>query len=375
MREFTYTGLPVRAVFGVGASAGLADELDRIGIARALLLTTPGRRRDAEAIVEPARTRIAGAYEGARAHVPAQVVAEAGERARALEADGTVAIGGGSTIGLGKALALELGLPQLAVPTTYAGSEMTPVWGRTEAGAKATGRDPRVLPRTALYDPALTLGLPPAISGASGLNAIAHCVEALYAPDESPLASLIADEGVRALAAGLPRVAGRPDDVEARADCLYGAWLAGLALGSTRMGLHHKLCHVLGGSFDLPHAETHAIVLPHAAAYNRAAAPEAMAHLAASLGVEDGPRGLFELARRIGAPPALKEIGMPEEGLEAAASQAARTSYENPAAVTEAGVRALLRAAYAGEAPSRAASPGQGAPVAPRHARLRRGLR
>jgi maleylacetate reductase len=212
-------------------------------------------------------------------------------------ADCCVAVGGGSTVGLAKAIALTSGLPILAVPTTYAGSEMTPIWGLTAGGAKQTGRDARVLPRTVIYDPELTLGLPPRVAGPSGMNALAHCVEALYAPDTSPIVQLMAEEGIRALAAALPAIRVEPADLRARAGALYGAWLAGAALGTVSMGLHHKLCHTLGGSFGLPHAETHAVVLPYAAAYNRAAAPEAMSRAARALGATDAPGALFRRLR------------------------------------------------------------------------------
>ena len=203
-------------------------------------------------------------------HVPLEIAEEARRVARELGADCCVTVGGGSTTGLGKAIALTSPLPILAVPTTYAGSEMTPIYGITEGGAKKTGRDLRVLPKAVIYDPSLTLSLPPALSAASGMNAIAHSVEALYAQDANPVLSLMAEEGIRALAEALPSILKNSKDVVARTQALYGAWLCGVALGSAGMALHHKLCHVLGGSFNLPHAETHSIVLPHALAEQRA---------------------------------------------------------------------------------------------------------
>jgi len=282
-------------------------------------------------------------------HVPLETARAARAEAVRLEADCCVAIGGGSTVGLAKAIALELGLPILAVPTTYAGSEMTPIWGLTEGGVKRTGRDPRVLPRTALYDPVLTLGLPPGISGTSGVNAMAHCVEGLYSENANPIVSLMAEEGIRALGRSLPQVVRAPHDLEARTDALYGAWLGGSVLGAVGMALHHKLCHVLGGTFNLPHAETHAIVLPHVVAYNAAAAPEAMRRIAAALGVDDAARGIFELVRSLGAKTALKDLGLPEEGIDRATVLATQNPYYNPAPIRAAGVRALLRAAYEGK--------------------------
>jgi alcohol dehydrogenase class IV len=238
------------------------------------------------------------------------------------------------------------------VPTTYAGSEMTPIWGLTEGGEKKTGRDQRVLPRTVIYDPELTLSLPAHVSGPSGMNAIAHCVEALYAPDANPIVSLMAEEGIRALARALPAVVRDGSDLAARSDALYGAWLAGTALGAVAMSLHHKLCHTLGGSFNLPHAETHTIVLPHAAAYNRQAAPEAMARVADALGAPDAPAGLYDLAVSVGAKSALKDIGLAEADLDRAAEIATRNPYANPRPVTRQGVRALIADAWAGRRPT-----------------------
>jgi alcohol dehydrogenase class IV len=284
-------------------------------------------------------------------HVPIETAREARQTATALDADCCVAIGGGSTIGLGKAIGLESGLAILAVPTTYAGSEMTPIYGLTEAGVKKTGRDRKVLPKTVIYDPRLTLTLPPKIAGPSGMNAIAHCVEGLYAPDGNPIMTMFAAEGIRALARSLPRVVEAPDDLEARADALYGAWLAGTVLGAVSIGIHHKLCHTLGGSFNLPHAEVHTVILPHAARFNSEAAPEAMRIAAEALGAADAAQGLFDLAKRVGAPVALKDIGMPADGLERAAELATQNPYANPRPVDYAGVLELLRSAYAGERP------------------------
>ncbi|HVC10230.1 MAG TPA: maleylacetate reductase, partial [Burkholderiales bacterium] len=269
MKSFVYVGLPARVVFGPGSLAQLPAELDRLGAKRALVLSTPQQADSVKAVAASLGGRVAGVYDRAAMHVPLEIAEDARRMAQSLGADCCVTVGGGSTTGLGKAIALTSSLPILAVPTTYAGSEMTPIYGLTEGGMKKTGRDVRVLPRTVLYDPALTLTLPPALSAASGMNAIAHCVEALYAHDGNPVISLMAEEGIRALGAALPAVVKAPADLEARGDALYGAWLAGISLGSAGMALHHKLCHVLGGSFNLPHAETHSIVLPHAARYNR----------------------------------------------------------------------------------------------------------
>jgi maleylacetate reductase len=351
MRPFTYVGLPMRVVFGAGAVARLPAEVDALGAKRALVLATPGREADARRLAEPLGARVAGVYAGAVMHVPVEVAEEARRVARELGADCCVAIGGGSTIGLGKAIALTSGLPVLAVPTTYSGSEMTPIQGFTEKGLKRTQRDARMLPKTVIYDPELTYGLPVATSAASGMNAIAHCVEALYAKEANPVISIMAEEGIRALAAALPRIVSEPRDAEARGDALYGAWLAGVALGTVGMALHHKLCHTLGGTWNLPHAETHAIVLPHAARYNRDAAPEAMARIARALGAADAPTGLYDLEKKLGLKMRLADLGMPEGELERAAQIAAESPYPNPAPLTREGILALLRAAHAGRRP------------------------
>jgi alcohol dehydrogenase class IV len=261
-------------------------------------------------------------------------------------------VGGGSTTGLGKAIALESSLPILAIPTTYAGSEMTPIYGITEGGLKKTGRDSRVLPRTVIYDPSLTLGLPSGLSATSGMNAIAHAVEGLYAEDANPITSLLAVEGIRALAQGLPRVVADPRDLEGRSECLYGAWLCGAVLGSVGMALHHKLCHTLGGTFNLPHAETHTVILPHAIAYNRAAVPAALQRAADALGAADAAQGLYALARTLGAPAALKDIGMREADLDRAAQIATQSPYYNPRPVEYAAIRKLLDDAYHGREPA-----------------------
>jgi alcohol dehydrogenase class IV len=270
---------------------------------------------------------------------------------RALGADCTVAVGGGSTTGLGKAIALATGLDQIVVPTTYAGSEMTPILGQTERGVKTTQRSPAILPEIVIYDVDLTLTLPPALTATSGLNAIAHAVEALYAQDRNPIVSLMAEEGIAALARSLPVLTDAASDLAARSDALYGAWLCGACLGVVGMALHHKLCHTLGGSFDLPHAETHAVVLPHAVAYNSAAAPAAMSRIARALGSGDAARGLYDLAGRLGAPRALRELGMSEEGIERAADLAVQNPYWNPRPVERDAVRDLLARAWSGAPP------------------------
>ena len=351
MLNFTYEALPYRVVFGVGSLSQLPDEVQRLGAHKALVLCTPEQTAVAQRAADALGARGVGVYAKAVMHVPIETAQAARAEAKRLGADCCVAIGGGSTTGLGKAIALESSLPIIAVPTTYAGSEMTPIWGLTEGGVKKTGRDPRVLPKTVIYDPTLTLSLPARLSATSGMNAIAHCVEALYAPDANPIISMMAEEGIRALADGLPIIVRDTQNLDARSNALRGAWLGGACLGATQMGLHHKLCHTLGGTFNLPHAETHTIVLPHATHYNALAAPEAMRRVAHALGAEDAARGLFDLAVKLGAPIALKQLGMKESDLDLAADLATRNPYANPAPVTHAGVRALLENAFHGLRP------------------------
>ncbi len=341
----------MRVVFGAGSLAQLPAELDRLGAKRALVLSTPEQASSAQQVAKALGPRTAGTFDKAAMHVPLEIAEEARRMARELGADCCVTVGGGSTTGLGKAIALTSPLPILSVPTTYAGSEMTPIYGITEGGAKKTGRDLRVLPKTVIYDPTLTLSLPPALSASSGMNAIAHSVEALYAQDANPVISLMAEEGIRALAASLPRIMERPNEITSRSEALYGAWLCGIALGSAGMALHHKLCHVLGGSFNLPHAETHSIVLPHATRYNYAAAPEAMKRVERALGGSPAPAAIYDLERKLPIPMKLSEIGFKEADLERAARIATETPYPNPRKVEYAPVLELLRNAYTGARP------------------------
>ena len=351
MKPFVYVAQPSRVVFGAGALSQLGAEIERLGATRALVLSTPEQADSARRVAALLGGRAAGLFAKAVMHVPIETAREARDEARRVGADCAVAIGGGSTTGLGKAIALDSGLPIVAIPTTYAGSEMTPIYGLTEGGVKKTGRDPRVLPRTVIYDPELTLTLPLALTVTSALNAIAHAAEGLYAHDGNPITALMAEEGIRACAAALPRLAADARDLDARGDALYGAWLCGSVLGAVAMGLHHKLCHTLGGSFGLPHAEVHTVILPHALAYNAAQAPAAMRAIARALGAADAAAGVFELAARHGAPTSLKALGMPADGLDRAADLAVQTPYPNPRPLERDALRALLQRAFDGSAP------------------------
>jgi maleylacetate reductase len=352
MNDFVYIGRPARVIFGAGSLRQLAAEIEALGARKALVLSTPGQRAGAERVAGLLGARAAGVFDRAVMHVPIETAREAREVAARLGADCAVAIGGGSTIGLGKAIALESGLPIVAIPTTYAGSEMTSIFGITEGGMKKTGRNDKVLPRTVIYDPELTLTLPPATSVTSGMNAIAHAAEGFYSVTTNPIIDLMAEEGIRAIGRALPAIVKSPKDQQGRSDALYGAWLCGTVLASVDMALHHKLCHTLGGTFKLPHAETHTIVLPHALAYNAAAAPEAVARVGRALGGASGAQATYDLAKNNGAPVALRDIGMKESDLDKACEMAMSNPYPNPRPLERAALRQLLQDAFEGKRPA-----------------------
>ncbi|RYX89047.1 MAG: maleylacetate reductase [Comamonadaceae bacterium] len=361
MKNFTYIGRPARVIFGAGSLQHLEREIDALGARKALILSTPEQRESGARVAALLGARAAGVFDRAVMHVPIETAREAREVAARLGADCAVAIGGGSTIGLGKAIALESGLPILAIPTTYAGSEMTSIYGITEGGLKKTGRDEKVLPRTVIYDPELTLGLPATMSVTSGMNAIAHAAEGFYSVTANPILDLMAEEGIAALGRALPLIAAGGQDgaamLAARSDAQYGAWLCGTVLASVDMALHHKLCHTLGGTFNLPHAETHTIVLPHALAYNAPAAPEAMQRIARALGAGTGgaaataPQAVYDLAKNNGAPVALKDIGMKASDLDRVCEMAMQNQYPNPRALERGPLRQLLQNAFDGTRP------------------------
>ena len=349
--SFTFENLPCRVVFGSGTLSAAKAEIERLGGKRALVLTTPQQEAQGAKLGSALGPFYAGLFAGATMHTPVEVTEQALVAMKACDADCVVSLGGGSTTGLGKALALRTGVNQICIPTTYAGSEMTPILGETKDGLKTTVRSNDVLPETVIYDVDLTLSLPAGLAATSGINAIAHAVEALYARDRNPVISLMAEEGIRALASALPAIAAKSDDREARTEALYGAWLCGVCLGTVGMALHHKLCHTLGGTFDLPHAETHTIVLPHVLAYNAPAVPDAMARIARAIGAADAAQGLYDLARRLNAKLALRDIGMPERGIDKAADLAVTNAYWNPRPLERNAIRDLIARAWSGEPP------------------------
>jgi alcohol dehydrogenase class IV len=352
-RRFTYDALAGRVVFGAGSRHTIADEIDALGATRILVIASNHEATIADGISAVLGERVVGRFNDVVQHVPVAKAAAAVAAAKDLGADGLVAIGGGSAIGLAKAVRLELDVAFLAVPTTYAGSEMTTIWGRSDGRHKETGKDPRVKPDTVVYDVELTLSLPARIAGPSGMNALAHCVEALYGPGANPVTDLLALEGIRALAASLPTVCGA-DDPDARSELQYGAYLAGIALASGGTALHHKTCHVLGGMFDLDHGDMNAVVLGHALAYNAPAIPEQMQRIGDALGTssDDAPGAVWELARSIGAPTSLDALGMPTDGIDEATRRIVVEAAANVRPPQATSIHQMLDDAFHGRKPT-----------------------
>ncbi|MDJ0979715.1 MAG: maleylacetate reductase [Erythrobacter sp.] len=352
MEAFTFLANPARVIFGSGTILQIVEELALLGVKRPLVLSTEFQAKAAAEAIEKAGVETAGHFAGAAMHTPVSVTQEALAHYEAAQADGVISFGGGSTIGLGKAIALRNNAPQLVIPTTYAGSEMTAIVGQTENDRKHTQTTPKVLPETVIYDVDLTLTLPRAMSVTSGMNAIAHAVEAMYAQNANPILSLLAEEGIRALSSALDRIAaGATDNIDARTDALYGAWLCATCLGLGGVALHHKLCHVLGGSFGLPHAETHTIVLPHALAYNAPCVPQAMERLRRATGADNPASHLFDIAKRADVDVALKALDMPKDCIERAVDITLENPYFNPRPLEREPLVALLANAFEGTRP------------------------
>jgi len=349
---FDYTSYSGRVIFGKGSLARTAEVLTELRCSRALVLSTQGQINKAERLCDDLGKACIGIFSNATMHTPVDVTESAMSVVNDLKADCTIAIGGGSTVGLGKAIALRSDLPQIAIPTTYAGSEVTPILGQTVDGKKTTLKSTAVLPEVVIYDPDLSRALPLDISVASGINAIAHAVEALYAQDRNPVSSMMAAEGAKALIDTLPVILKDPENTEARQQALYGAWLCGTVLGTVGMAFHHKLCHTLGGTFNLPHAETHSVILPHAVAFNAVEVPELLSPIAVALDAERPGLGLHKLAQELGAPTSLKELGMPEEGIDIAAKAAVANPYWNPRPLDEKLIREVIENAYFGRPPT-----------------------
>ncbi|MET8435637.1 maleylacetate reductase and hydroxyquinol 1,2-dioxygenase domain-containing protein [Streptomyces sp900116325] len=352
MRNFVHTSHPSRVIFGTGTVGQVRDEVERLGCSRVLLLAGPAVAKAAARVRDVLGDLIVAEFDGAAMHTPVEVTERALDVLREHAADCLVAVGGGSTTGLAKALALRTELPQVILPTTYAGSEVTPVLGETQGGRKITQSSPAILPETVVYDVEFTRDLPVGMSVTSGVNALAHAVEALYSPQANPVIDGMALDAVGRIARALPVLVAQPSDTGARADLLHAAWLAGTCLASVGMGLHHKLCHTLGGTFGLPHAETHTVILPHAMAYNAPAAPDVMNRIAEALDVADAPSGVFDLIASVGGPTSLGRLGMAQADLPEAARLAVATPYPNPRELTYQGIESLLQDAWRGLRPA-----------------------
>lgn len=350
-RPFIFPGLTTRVVFGHGTLAQVPDEVARLGHSRALVLSTPHQQAEAEALAKRLGPKAAGVFAGAAMHTPTDVTDQAIAAFHDAKADCVVALGGGSTTGLGKAIAVRTGADQIVVPTTYAGSEMTDILGETAGGEKTTRRDPAIRPEVVVYDVDLTLTLPVALTVTSALNAIAHAMEGFYAPDRNPVTEALSRDAMLAFRDALPALATDPQDKEARAKALYAAWGCSLTLGQVTMALHHKLAHVLGGSFGLPHAETHAVLLPHTTAYNEAAVDGLLHPIADTFGHGSAGKGLWHFAKSLNAPLRLSDLGLTAQDLDRAADIATKNPYANPRPVTRDGIRQLLQQAYDGHCP------------------------
>jgi maleylacetate reductase len=335
-------------LLGDGAAELVHANAERLGLSRVLVLATARRAQAAEEVSLRLGARSAGVLATAAEHVPLEIVAHARSEARRRGADGLAPVGGGSTIGLAKAIALELALPIVALPTTFSGSEMTPIWGITDNSVKRTGRDDRVRAACVLYDPRLSQSLPPSVAVPSAFNGLAHAVEALYAPEANAEILDLAEEAARYLVEAVAAFAAASTDPALREMAFRGACFAGACLGRTSMGLHHKLCHVLGGTFGLAHAPTHAVLLPYVARFNLGAAPDARTRLARALGAEDPVDALFALVATA-YPRTLASLGLGEDAIARAADLATATPYPNPRPASNADVRALLEAAYRGD--------------------------
>jgi maleylacetate reductase len=352
--KFTYEALPQRIVFGPGTRSEITNEVDRLGGQRVFLIADGAAATAGSEAAAALGDRVVIRWNEAVQHVPEELAARARASATESGADLIVTIGGGSSTGLGKAIAASHNLPIIAIPTTYAGSEQTTIYGVTGDRHKEVGRNAAVLPKAVIYDAELTLGLPPFVTGPSAFNALAHSVEALYAPGHNPVTTALAMDGVRAIHRSLPTVMAAPTNLAARGELLYGAYLSGMALGATAAAFHHKICHVLGGAFNLVHADAHSVILPHAIAFQMPALPAEMARLADALGVPGGnpASALWDLAQASQVPTTLESLGLGHGDLPEAARRAfADIPQTNPRPFTEADLLALLESAFAGTRP------------------------
>jgi alcohol dehydrogenase class IV len=384
MQAFHYTSYAQEIIFGTGSLAQLGEVVDRFRWQRLLLCSTGSLRRGGQ-IAELERAlgeRLVASYEHIQPHVPDFQVAEALALAETHQIDGVIGFGGGSAIGMAKAVSRALEkkrsgtqeypiapiqqplVPVIAIPTTYAGSEMTPVYGVTRQidgePRKVTVTDVRVTPKLTLYDPLLTLQLSPEMTASTGINALAHCIEALYSITRNPFSTAAALQGIRSINSALPRCYAAGNDVEARAEMLTGSFLAATALAHVTMAIHHGLCHVLGGTAGVPHGVANSIILPHAMRFNLDATAHQLAQVAEAMGIgtagtiveaaaEDVIQQIYRLIRQLNLPQHLRDVGVQEADLPRLAQIAfqSRTVQSNPKPVRDAGeIEAILRAAW-----------------------------
>ena len=346
---FDHATLAQRVLFGTGRAVdNVGTSVTALGAQRVLLIAGSSATELADAIA--ASIPVVARIQEVEQHVPAANAAKAVAVAEDGNVDLVIAIGGGSAVGLAKIVACETGLPIVAVPTTFSGSEATDVWGITRDGRKTTGSDPRALPKVVIYDAALSSTLPTRLAVASGVNAIAHAVDGFWAPRADPINTALGAEGLRALVPSLRTIVADPHDVGARERTIYGAYLAAVAFASAGSGIHHKICHALGGTFNLPHAETHSVMIGYVAAFNSSSAPDAADRITAALGSASTGSGFFALRQDLGTPASLRELGFEESDISAAAKIILPSiPASNPRPVSGHDLEALLRAAWAGE--------------------------
>ena len=384
MNEFRYTGYAQEVIFGTGSLSRLGEAIERFGWQRLLLCSSASLRQDGTiATIERALgKRLVAVFDRTQSHVPQSQVAEAVEVAEQGEVDAIIGLGGGSSLGIAKAVSFALEerrrnrsarlsspviqplVPVVAIPTTYAGSEMTPLNGVTRqvdgVARKLTISDVRIVPKLVIYDPRLTLSLPPSLTASTGINALAHCMEALYSITRNPLSTAAAVSGVRAIMRARPRCYAAPGDLEARTEMLTGAFLAGSALAHVTMALHHGLCHVLGGTAGVPHGVANSIILPHAISFNLDAIAPLLAPAAEAMGialagrsdedaVKEAAQRISDLVESMHLPQRLRDAGVREADLPHLAQLAfeSRTVQSNPKPITDAAqVEEILRAAW-----------------------------
>lgn len=348
IQPFVFQSPAPRVLFGAGTVQAVPAELKLHKITKAFVLCSGSNEALARTIAAtaPAGTEVLRLMSKA---ISSEDFERATQHAKEAGANGFIAVGGGTPIGLAKAIAANTGLPYIGITTTYSGSEMATNWNYGRGAEARTGVSNTALPATAIYDPEVTLSLPPVLSAQSGMNAIAHAVESLYGEGRSPMVEQMAEAAVRHLGHSLPRVVAKPDDMEARTEAFYGAWLA--AAFRAQVGVEHAIAQKVRQRYGLSHAGTHAVVTPYAIAFNRSAAPEAMQAIKRALDVEDAAQGLYELNVRLGVPTGLKDLGMKAADIEGAADLVGASPIPNPRPISRADLVDLITQAFHGKAP------------------------